>query len=131
MESSTTRESGWVTFAGIMFLVAGFANVIWGIGALADKEYLPEDGLLFSSLTFWGWISLIWGIVLLVGSYLVLTESPSGRTVGIALAVVSAIFWFIALPVLPIWGLVAIIIDSLIIYGLASQPGGVTGRAVP
>lgn len=105
--------------------------MIWGIGALADKEYLPEDGLLFSSLTFWGWISLIWGIVLLVGSYLVLTESPSGRTVGIALAVVSAIFWFIALPVLPIWGLVAIIIDSLIIYGLASQPGGVTGRTVP
>lgn len=121
MESSA-RSSNWVTFAGIMFLVAGFANVIWGIGALAEKEYLPEDGLLFSSLTFWGVISLLWGLVLLVGSYLVLTEAPSGRLVGIVLAVVSAIFWFIALPVLPIWGLTAIIINSLIIYGLSSEP---------
>lgn len=121
MESSA-RSSNWVTFAGIMFLVAGFANVIWGIGALAEKEYLPEDGLLFSSLTFWGVISLLWGLVLLVGSYLVLTEAPSGRLVGIVLAVVSAIFWFIALPVLPIWGLTAIIINSLIIYGLSGEP---------
>ena len=125
MESSTTHN-GWVTFAGIMFVVAGFANVIWGIGALANKDYLPESGLLFSTLTFWGWISLIWGVILLVGSYLLLTDSPNGRTLGIVLAVISAIFWFIALPVLPIWGLIAIIIDSLIIYGLASQPDALT-----
>jgi hypothetical protein len=37
------------------------------------------------------------------------------------LAVVSAIFWLFALPVLPIFALVAILIDSLIIYGL-SEP---------
>jgi len=121
MESSTGRQSGWVTFAGIMFVIAGFANLIWGIGALADKQYLPEDGLLFSSLTFWGWIAIIWGALLLLGSYLVLMESPSGRSTGLVLAVVSAIFWLFALPVLPIFGLTAILVDSLIIYGLA-QP---------
>lgn len=119
MESSTTRQSGWVTFAGIMFVVAGFANIIWGIGALADKEYLPEAGLLFSTLTLWGWIAIIWGALLLLGSYLVLMESPSGRSTGIVLAVVSAVFWLFALPVLPIFGLTAILIDCLIIYGLS------------
>lgn len=121
MESSSLQRSGWVTFAGIMFVVAGFANIIWGIGALANKEYLPESGLLFSTLTFWGWIAIIWGALLLLGSYLVLMESPSGRSTGIVLAVVSAIFWLFALPVLPIFGLMAILVDSLIIYGL-SQP---------
>jgi hypothetical protein len=121
MESSTTRHSGWVTFAGIMFVVAGFANIIWGIGALANKEYLPEQGLLFSTLTFWGWIAIIWGALLLLGSYLVLMESPNGRSVGIVLAVVSAVFWLFALPVLPIFGLTAILIDSLIIYGLSES----------
>ncbi|HEY7455837.1 MAG TPA: hypothetical protein VH703_01070 [Solirubrobacterales bacterium] len=120
MESSTARSSGWVTFAGIMFVVAGFANLIWGIGALANKEYLPEDGLLFSTLTFWGWIAIIWGALLLLGSYLVLMESPSGRSTGIVLAVVSAVFWLFALPVLPIFALTAILVDSLIIYGLSS-----------
>jgi hypothetical protein len=121
MESSTARHSGWVTFAGIMFVVAGFANIIWGIGALADKQYLPEEGLLFSSLTFWGWIAIIWGALLLLGSYLVLMDSPSGRETGIVLAVASAIFWLFALPVLPIFALTAILIDSLIIYGLSES----------
>lgn len=121
MESSTTGRSGWFAFAGIMFVVAGFANLIWGIGALADKQYLTEGGLLFSSLTFWGWIAIIWGVLLLLGSYLVLMESPSGRSTGIVLAVVSAIFWLFALPVLPIFGLTAILIDALIIYGLSES----------
>jgi hypothetical protein len=119
MESSTMRHSGWVTFAGIMFVVAGFANLIWGIGALANKEYLPEEGLLFSTLAFWGWIAIVWGALLLLGSYLVLMGSPSGRTVGIVLAVVSAVFWLVALPVLPIFALTAILVDALIIYGLS------------
>jgi hypothetical protein len=130
MESSTTRSSSWLTFAGIMFLVAGFANLIWGIGALADKAYLPEEGLLFSTLTFWGWISVLWGALLLFGAYLVLTGYPSGPTVGVVLAVVSAVFWLIALPTLPQYGLVAILVNALIIYGLAGQPD-VTGRTGP
>jgi hypothetical protein len=122
MESSTARHSGWVTFAGIMFVVAGFANLIWGIGAIADKSYLSGEGLLFASLTFWGWIGVIWGALLLLGSYLLLTGSPSGRGTGLVLATVSAIFWLFALPVLPIFALIAILIDALIIYGLSEPP---------
>jgi hypothetical protein len=120
MESSTARQSGWITFAGVMFLIAGCANVIWGIGAIADKSYLSGDGLLFASLGFWGWIAVLWGALVLFGSYLLLAGSPSGRGVGTVLAVVSAIFWFIALPVLPIFALTAILIDGLIIYGLSA-----------
>jgi hypothetical protein len=121
MESSTAPRSGWVTFAGIMFLVAGAANIIWGIGALAEKQYLPEEGLLFSTLTLWGWIAIIWGALVLLGSYLVLMDSPNGREVGIVLAVVSAVFWLFALPVLPIFALTAILVDALIIYGLSES----------
>ena len=120
MESRTASGSGWLAFAGIMFLIAGAANVIWGIGAIADKDYLSGDGLLFASLGFWGWVAVVWGAIVLYGSYLLLTGSPSGRELGIVLAVISAVFWFIALPVLPIFGLTAILIDALIIFGLSS-----------
>ena len=43
---------------------------------------MTSEQVLFSSLTFWGWISLIWGVILLIGSHLVLTESPSSRPVA-------------------------------------------------
>jgi hypothetical protein len=122
MEASTTgRHSGWTTFAGLMFVIAGAANIIWGIGALDGKEYLPESGLLFSTLTFWGWVAIIWGAIVLLGSYLLLSDSPSGPGTGVVLATISAVFWLFALPVLPIFAMTIIFIDALIIYGLVEH----------
>lgn len=122
MEASTAgRHSGWVTFAGVMFIIAAAANIIWGIAALDSKDYLPESGLLFSTLTFWGWVAILWGVVVGIGSYLLLSDSPSGPATGIVLAAVSAIFWLFALPVLPIFAMTIILIDAFIIYGLVQH----------
>lgn len=112
---------GWITFAGVMFLIGGAANILWGAGALDSKSYLPESGLLFSTLDTWGWISVIWGLVMLATALLVLSRTAAGVGLGIVVAVISAIFWLFALPVLPIWSLLIIGLDALIIYGLATQ----------
>ncbi len=113
--------AGWFTFAGVMFIIAAVSNLLWGIAALDSKEYLPEAGLLFSSLTFWGWVSILWALLAFGASYLLLTRSEFGVGLGIIMAMLSAIFWLFALPVLPIWSLVIIGIDVLIIYGLTSH----------
>jgi len=113
--------SGWFTFAGVMFLIAGTSNLLWGIGALDTKRYLPEDGLLFSNLSFWGWISILWAVLSLVGAFLLLTRNEWSAGVGLVMATLSAVFWLFALPVLPIWATLVIAIDVLIIYGLATH----------
>jgi len=48
--SRVRRRSGWITFAGTYLVIAGALNLIWGITALAQKEYFREDGLVFSNL---------------------------------------------------------------------------------
>ena len=118
---STPRPpgSGWFTFAGVMFALAGVSNLLWGIGALDDKEYLPKEGLIASSLTFWGWVSIIWALLALTGAVMLLTRNPYSAGVGLVLAALNAVFWLFALPVLPIWSLVVITIDVLIVYHLA------------
>ncbi|MEI7559567.1 MAG: hypothetical protein WCJ63_03140 [Actinomycetes bacterium] len=127
MEASTHHHhevetrSGWFTFAGFMFIIAGAANLMWGFAALDSKQYLSEAGLLFSTLTFWGWISIIWGVAALVCSWALLTRSSMAVAMGVSMATLSAIFWLFALPVLPIWSLVIIAIDVLIVYGLVSS----------
>lgn len=126
MTGTTSSErngtgSGWITFAGVLFVIAGCGNLIWGIGALAKKEYLPANGVLFSTLQTWGWIAIIWGVVVLVGAMLVLGRMPSGPVVGIVLATISAVVWLFLLPVLPIFALTAILLDVLVIYGLAAH----------
>ena len=54
--------SGWVAFAGTMLILVGFFNVIDGIAAIANSDYLVNQ-LLFSSMHAWGWFFLVWGIV--------------------------------------------------------------------
>ena len=114
---------GWFTFAGVMFIISGAANLLWGFAALDNKQYLPEGGLIFSTLEFWGWVSVIWGVAALVGAWLLLIRSQAGVWFGVTMATLSAIFWLFALPVLPIWSLVIIAIDVLIVYGLMSDSG--------
>jgi hypothetical protein len=111
--------SGWFTFGAVMFGLAGISNLLWGIGALDSKRYLPEDGLLASNLEVWGWISIIWALLALTGSVLLFIRNPWSAGVAIVLATLNAAFWLFAIPVLPIWSLVVIAIDVLIIYGLS------------
>lgn len=116
---TTGTRSGWVTFAGIVFLVAAFANIVWGLAALDNKEFLSEGGLLYSTLETWGWIALGWGAVVAIGGILLLARVRSGPAIGIVLAAISCFFWLFALPVFPFFAMTVLLIDVLVIYGLA------------
>jgi hypothetical protein len=111
--------SGWFTFGAVMFGLAGISNLLWGIGALDTKSYLPEEGLLASNLELWGWISIVWALLAITGSVLLFIRNPWSAGVAIVLATLNAAFWLFAIPVLPIWSLIVIAIDVLIIYGLS------------
>ena len=129
MATTTTRPqheqrpvgSGWFTFAAVMFGLAGVSNLLWGIGALRDKRYLPKEALLVSNLHAWGWLSIAWALMALTGCILLATRASASAGVAIILAALNAVFWLFALPVLPIWSLVVISIDVLIIYQLATH----------
>lgn len=114
-------RSGWMTFAGIVFLFSAFANLVWGLGALADKAYLDEGGLLYSTLNTWGWVAVIWSGVVFIGALLLFARVPAAPVVGIVLASVSCLFWLFALPVLPLFAMTVILIDMLVIYGLTAH----------
>ena len=115
----TPAGSGWFTFAAVMFTLAGASNLLWGIGALDKKEYLPEEGLIASNLSFWGWLSLAWAAMAVTGAVLLYMRNPYSAGVAIVLAALNALFWLFAIPVLPIWSLIVIAIDVMIIYQLS------------
>jgi hypothetical protein len=110
--------SGWWAFAGTMLLIVGGFNLIDGIAALAQKEYFNESGLLYENLTFWGWLSLIVGILQILAAFLVFARSFAGAVIGIFLAAVSAFFAFLAIGAYPWWALTILVVDGLVIYGL-------------
>jgi hypothetical protein len=116
--------SGWVTFATVMLGVAGVWNAIDGILAIADSRvYTGHAVLVFSSLSTWGWIVLILGILQLLAAGALVGGSELARWFGISVAGLNAIGQLLFVPVYPWWAIAMFTLDILIIYGLAVYAG--------
>jgi len=122
--NEAARGEGWLLFAGIMVLVAGVLNVIWGIAAIDSANFfLEDDRYIFEDLNTMGWCVLVIGVVQLFAAFSIWSGGQFGRWVGIAAASVNAIFALLSIPGYPLWSLAVFGVDLLIIYGLAAYGG--------
>ncbi|MGV9557082.1 DUF7144 family membrane protein [Streptomyces sp. NPDC003401] len=118
--------AGGATFAGVLMLVNGFLAVFQGIAAISEDDVYGRIGdyVYEISLTGWGWILLIVGVVAAVAGWGVLQGATWARVTGIVLASVSLVLQFLFLPYAPVWSIVLIAIDVFVIWALAVyRPG--------
>jgi hypothetical protein len=121
MEASyrpATPGQGWAAFAGCLILVLGVFNVIYGIVGIVDDDYFVEDGLLFGDLTMWGWILLIIGVIQILVALGIFAGNALAAIIGIAGAMLNAIGHLLAIEAYPLWSIIIIVIDGLVIYAL-------------
>jgi hypothetical protein len=109
---------GWLTFAGVMFLIAATFNTVYGIAALANDDYFAVDELLFGDLSMWGALYLIVAASQVAAALLVFARSAFGAGLGILLAGINATLALISIGAYPIWSIAVMVVDGLIIYGL-------------
>jgi hypothetical protein len=121
MSQQRAVGSGWASFSGVLFMIAGFWNLFAGIAALARKEYFSAAGLLYHNLQLWGWVWLVVGAIQLITSWLIISQRESGRVLGIILASISMLVWFLSIGAYPLWGVLVVTIDALILYGLIAH----------
>ena len=113
---------GWVAFAGTMLILVGFFNVIDGIAAIANSDYLVHQ-LLFANMHAWGWFFLIFGAVQICAGFAILGGSTWAAVVGIASAFFNAIAQLSWARTYPVWAILAIVVDGLVIYALVVYGG--------
>jgi hypothetical protein len=124
--ADTVDESGagWLLFAGIMLLVAGALNIIYGIAAIDDSRFFVNDAqFILSGLNTWGWIVLVLGVLQVFAAFSIWQGGGFGRWFGIFAAGLSSIGALLSIPAYPFWSLAIFAIDILIIYGLAAYGG--------
>lgn len=116
--------AGWVMFAGIMLLIAGVLNVIYGIAAVGNsKFFVHETQYILSGLNTWGWVTIVLGALEIIAAFSIWSGGGFGRWFGIFVAGLSAIGALLSMPAYPFWSLAIFAIDILIIYGLAAYGG--------
>lgn len=118
------RRPGLITFAAVMFFAAGGLDILWGISALVNDKYFAVDELLFGDLSMWGVLYLIFGGIQLLTGWLILSRSAFGAVLGIGLALLHALMVLMSIGAYPIWSIVLLAIDGLILYGLAAHGFG-------
>jgi hypothetical protein len=86
------RGTGSALFVGILLMIAGVLNIIYGIAAVGDADFwVGNTQFVFSSLHTWGWITIILGVIQLTGSFSLLGGGAYGRFVGLVAAMLGAV----------------------------------------
>ncbi|HEY2565584.1 MAG TPA: hypothetical protein VGI44_17880 [Acidimicrobiales bacterium] len=111
------RVNGRRTMAGVLIMLAGIFNVIDGAVAIYDSHFFRSH-LVFGDLHAWGWTMLILGIIAFLVGVAILAGQTWAAYTGIVLAMLNAIGQLLNLPAYPVWSIIIIGIDVLIIYGL-------------
>ena len=119
--SDVTGWVGWIVFAAFFMIINGIFGGLQGLSALLrDQSYfvVTDKGLLTFNYTAWGWIHLILGIVLIVVGIFLLRGAGWARILSIVIVGIHMIAQFAFISSYPVWGIIMITLDALILYAL-------------
>jgi hypothetical protein len=123
------ETSGWavgfILFAALMMIMSGFFQLFAGLIAIVNNDFYvaTRDYIFQFDATTWGWIQLLWGVIVVLAGFGLMAGQTWARVVGIFLAVLSAIANFLFIPYYPIWALTVIALDVFVIWALAVHGG--------
>ena len=118
------QPSGWAVgvtaFAGIVMFLLGGLWIIAGIVAIVNDDFyvVTQEWIFEFSTTAWGWTHLILGIVVVLAAGGLFSGAVWARTVGVILAVISALVAFAWLPYYPVWAILILSVAVVTIWAL-------------
>jgi hypothetical protein len=126
------RGTGRIVFAGVLLLMVGFINIIYGFGALDDANIFVGDArFILDNLNTLGWVLIIVGIVQLTGGFSLLSGNSYGRTIGIIAGSLGAITALLSIGgaypwwSLAIFALCVYVVHGIIVFGEDERAAGV------
>ena len=123
-EYDDSHSQGLVTFAGVMILIAGVLNTLYGIAAIDKANFFIKDAkYVFADLATFGWLVLILGAVQIFAAFAIWQGTPWGRWFGVACASVNIILQMLWMLSFPILAMTILALDITVIYGLLVYGG--------
>ena len=117
----STAWTGWIVFASIMLAIVGLINIVQGLTALLDETYYvaaSSEGLLIGDLTVWGVVLLIWGGAQVAAGMGLNSGHGWARVLALIIASVGIVIQMVLVSAQPIWSLVIIALDVVVIFAL-------------
>jgi hypothetical protein len=133
--SATVRGAGRVAFVGMLLLLAGTINILYGIGALGKANiFVGDTRFILENLSTLGWVLIILGIIQLTGGVSLVGGQAYGRVIGVIAGSLGAIGALLSIGgdhpwwSLGVFALCLYVVHGLIVYGeeerRVTAPGG-------
>jgi hypothetical protein len=114
--------AGWIGFAGILMVILGGLSVFEGLIALLEDNYyvVTQSGYLLFDVTGWGWIMLIWGIILALVGLALLNGASWARWVAILFVSINVFsqLGFLGNTNDTVWLLITLTLNIIVLFAL-------------
>jgi hypothetical protein len=112
---------GLIAFASVLLLISGSFNVFQGSVAIARSHvFIANAHYVVGDLRVWGWVTLIFGCVLLLAGIGVLAGNQWARWFAVAVVGLNALAQMFFIPAYPFWALTIIAVDVVALWGLCA-----------
>ena len=121
METSE-RWAGWLRLGGILMLIIGGTDLFQGLIAVIRGSYyaLTPNQIIVFDMTTWGWIMMIWGVILLLAGYGLLAGAGWARWFTIIAGILTIIgqLGFLGSAAYPLWALTVLTLTIIVLYAV-------------
>ena len=124
-DEETEYGVGWLFFAGTILGLAGLGRLIDALWAFRTDRVSGdlEGGLLGTTVSNYGWLWIVTGVILIWASFAIFFGSQFARWFGMIAGGVMAVSSFFWMPFYPVWSLVYTLSGFLVLYALAVHGG--------
>jgi hypothetical protein len=119
--ASTWWALGTIFFAGAIMLMVGLFQFFQGLAALIKGSFyvvVPNYAYKVDT-TAWGWIHMLLGVLVVAAGIYLFVGKLWARIIAILLALLSAVANFFFIPYYPVWSILIIALDVVVIWAIA------------
>jgi hypothetical protein len=119
--------TGWIAFAGIVLIIVGCIDVIWGFFAIIEDSNTVHDnsGLSTFDAQGWGWITLLWGCLLALAGFALLGGAGWARWLaifGVSIGAIEQMAYMANYPqAYPLWNITVLALQIVVLYALIAK----------
>jgi predicted membrane metal-binding protein len=114
--------AGWIRLGAIFILIVSFLEFFEGLTAIIRGDYyhVTPDQIVVFDLSTWGWLALLWSIVLAVIGFALLAGATWSRWAAIVVVGINffAQLGFLGSAQYPLWALTVLALNVVILYAL-------------
>ena len=126
-DSVENTMGGWIGFAGMVMIIVGAIDIFQGFFAIIEDEKVVATGkgLAIIDVTGWGWLTLLWGCLIILAGFGLLGGAGWARWLaifGVSIGAIEQMAFLANYPqAFPLWEITILALYVIVLFALTAR----------